>query len=596
MLFVILSLLLFAGIAFFQTLQGTYSALIMVVLTILSAALSANYYGVLSQAFFIEYIPDYADAVSLAAIFFITLMVLRTLSDHFIRSNIVIYPLPDRICAGLLSIPSALLIVGMGSISLELLPYNDQVMLFDRFKTTNGKTVQKGIFPFADEFTGGLLAKLSNGSLRSGDDMDKKFGAVHSDWASETSAGRIAIQKESRHAVVKDAVRVTRVWKLTSPLVVKNFELNRRYHGGAWEKQVTLGEKRYASDNASYLAMTIELDSRAADGDGFHRFGWGQVRLVGFKGNPANERMMNMYAIGFRDPSKSAEFDYMRVNVPIEPPAEDDEAEPGRRNYGPISKNNTFDVVFEVPEDFTPWFLEYKRWARASMPKMQDGKTAEPESVVTVPTDTQSPAGGSVGETERAGWHSELQVDSNRTRFTKELPFTVKLDAVRNAGDAEFDGSEFARGRIAGDLGTGQGSLNIGISATIREFSVPQDKRLLRVECDFSPAQNSLLQKIFGAVQGVSQKKAISKDGTTFLPVGQYVMVNDSNGQQVELIYEPDMEGQAMTFQKVQMSRLRGSGGKIGLLYLVPPGTELSRFEIGGVPIEAQTLQLSAPR
>jgi uncharacterized membrane protein required for colicin V production len=589
-LFVILSLMLFAGIAFFQTLQGTYSALIMVVLTILSAVLAGNYYGPLSEAFFIEYIPDYADAVALAAIFFITLMILRTISDHFIRSNIVIYPLPDRICAGLLSLPTALLIVGMGSISLEMLPYNDTMLLFDRFKDTNGKTVQKGIFPYADEYVGWMLTKLSNGSLQN----NTKFGMVHPDWSAEVSASRIAIQKESRHAVVGDVIKISKVWKSATPLIVKTFEINQSSYGGKSEVRVNIGDKRYANDGTYYLAMTIELNSQAADGDGFYRIGWGQLRLVGFKGTQRTNSM-DIYAIGARDLKLPAEFNYLRVRVPI--PAdttEDDEAEAGQRNFGLISKTGTFDVVFEVPEDFTPWFLEYKRWARTAMPKIQDSKAAEAQP--TQAAADQAAAGGSVGETVKAGWHSELQVDANRTKFTKELPFPVKSESVRNGGDADFSNSEFARGRIAGNLGAGAGSLDVGMGATIQEFSVPTDKRMLRVECDFSPAQNSMLQKIFGAVQGVTQKKAIAKDGTTFLPVGQYVIVNGSNGQQAELIYEPEVEGQAMAFQKVEMGQLKSNGGKIGLLYLVPPGTELSRFEIGGSPIEVQSLQLVAPQ
>jgi uncharacterized membrane protein required for colicin V production len=589
-LFIILSLLLFLGIAFFQTLQGTYSALIMVVLTTLSAALAGNYYGALSQGFFLEYIPDYADAVSLAAIFFITLMVLRTLSDYFIRANIVIYPWPDRICAGLLSIPTALLIVGMGSISLEYLPYNDQVMLFDRFKTKDSKTVQGSIFPYADEYAGWVLSKLSSGCLQSGEGDEKRFGMVHPEWASEVSASRIAFQRESGHAVAGDVVKVTKVWKQTTPLVVKDFQFSRDYSGKG-EVKVIPGEKRYAADNTLYLAMTIELASNAADGDGYQRFGWGQIRLVGFKGDPKNERVVDVYAIGFRDPSKSAEFDYMRIKVPIPPSGEDDEAVPTMRNHGPASKNTRFDVVFEVPDDFTPWFLEYKRWGRTAVPKVQEGATT-PEATGQAGQATA----GVVGGTARAGWHSEFQVDPQRTRFTSELPFVLKAEAARSAGEAEIANNEFGSGRIAGSLGGGAGALDTAVGTTVANFAVPSDKRLLRVECNFSPAQNSMLQQIFGAVQGVVQKKAIAKDGTAYLPVGQYVIANGSNGQEAELIYEPESLGQAMSFQKVQMNDLKDKGGKVGLLYLVPPGTELSRFEMGGTPIEVQNLQLVAPQ
>jgi hypothetical protein len=283
--------------------------------------------------------------------------------------------------------------------------------------------------------------------------------------------------------------------------------------------KVVLGEKRYASDNTSYIAMTIELSPKAADGDGFYRFGWGQIRLVGFKGNPKNKEVADVYAIGFRDPSKTADFDYMRVKVPIPPSGEDDEAVPTMGNYGPASKSSRFDVVFEVPDNFTPWFLEYKRWARTTVPKMQEGAPAEPQPVQ--PAADQAAAAGAVGGTVKAGWLSELQVSPNGTKFTKELPFPVKSGAVQGAGDAEVNNGEFARGRIAGNIGGGAGSLDAGTGTAIQGFSIPENKRLLQVECEFSEAQNSLLQKIFGAVQGVAQKKAIAKDGTTFLPVGQ---------------------------------------------------------------------------
>jgi hypothetical protein len=596
-LFIIVSLLLFLGIAFYQALQGTFTALIAAVLTILSAALAANFYGPLSHSLLLEHIPDYADAVSLAGIFFITLMVLRTLADHFIRSNVVVYAWPDRIAAGVLSIPTALVIVGMACISFEMLPFDDQVMMFDRFQVNQGTVTTKGIFPYADSFTAGMLEKLSKGSLES----QTQFGMAHPDWPVEVSANRIGVQKESKHAVPPSSVRVEKAWRIDNPLMAKEYTLQqgRRESG----MKVEVADKVQPRDGYYYLAVQMKLtDPKAADGDGYYRFGWGQVRLVGFKGT-LQTRPMNIFAIGVRDLDLPAEFNYMRVKVPTPPEKSDDgEAQPGERNYGIISKSNTFDVVFEVPEDFTPWFLEFKRWGRAAVPKPttdEESKTStvSETSEKTEPVDADSSS--LVGGTERQGWHSELQLISKGTGFTSELPFQVKKVAIeRGSSEVELQGAEFVRGRIDGKIGGGAGSLDIGPGEVVAQFSVPADKRLLRLECEISPAQSAFLNQIFSSVQGVLQKKAIAKGGQAFLPVGQYLIVDEGGEQQVELIYDPDaeMNGRLEPFRSVKPNQLRGKTGRMGFLYLVPPGTEMERFEVGGTPIEAQTLRLKAPQ
>lgn len=586
MIFIILSLVLFLAIAGFQAMQGTFSALIMAVLTILSAAVAANYYAPLSQGFLLEYIGDYADAASLAGIFFITLMILRSLSDHFIRGNVVIYNLPDKIAAGLLSIPTALIIVGMACISFEMLPFGESVLMFDRFKVSSDRTVkQGGLFPYADEAAGWFLKKFSGGSLSGEED----FGRSHPDWSAEVSADRIAVQKESKHAIPTDSVQVTKAWQIKSPLMVKEFQLG----GVPNDLSVTVTDKLLPRDGYIFLAVELNLNNTATDGDGNYRFGWGQVRLTGYKG-VAKNKLMNVYAIGMRNPNLPAEYDYMRVKVPTPPPANDDEAKPGERNYGYISKNGSAVVVFEVPEDFTPVYLVFKRYGRAVVPKAEE-KTEQPAET---PKTTATEQPNQVGGVARTGWHSELQLISKGTGFTNELPFTLKSGSVQQGGgDVEIEMNKFIRGHISGTVG-GSNGLDSGTGMVVSQFNVPAGKKLLRLECVIDPAQSSLLRPIFSAIQGAVQKKAIAKDGQTFLPIGQYVIVGNGAEQQVELVFDPDAEmtRRIEPFQNIKMNELGSKTGRLGLLYLIPPGTELVRFELGGAPIEAQMLQLKAPQ
>jgi len=588
LIFILISLLLVAGIAFFQTIQGTFSALIMVVLTILSAAVAVNYYSPLSQAMLLEHIPDYADACALAGLFFITLVVLRSIADNMIRSNVVIYQWPDRILAGVLSLPTALIIVGIGSLAFEMLPFDDQVLLFNRFRDDGKKLSQSGIFPYADDFTSGLLARFSRGSLQN----SEKFGLVHPDWPGEVSANRIGIQRESRHAVKSDKglLTVSKAWTSESPLLVKEYPVQENRYSSTAIKVV---DKRMPADGKKYLVIQLQMSPQLADSDGYHRFGWGQIRLVGFTRVPdlktaldSNARPINIYAIGVRDPDLPAEFNYLRVKVPLPKPADDDEATQKYRNYGISSNSGQVDVVFEVPsEDFVPWYVEYKRYARASVPK-----ESKAESVLPVPSASTGVPTPPVGAQIQGGWHSQYQIDPQRTAFTNELPFAI-TDALAKS-EAEFSGGKFARGRVAG-------TLVAQTAAGVTQFDVPGDKRLLRLECVFSPAENSLVRSIFTSVQGVVQKKITDKNGNVHLPVGQYAMVDLPDGsKRVEMVFDPEaeMSNRLEPFRDIRSGDLANSNGRIGFLYLVSPGTELEKFEVGGGPVELLAIPLKAPQ
>jgi hypothetical protein len=100
-------------------------------------------------------------------------------------------------------------------------------------------------------------------------------------------------------------------------------------------------------------------------------------------------------------------------------------------------------------------------------------------------------------------------------------------------------------------------------------------------------------------VQSVTQIKAVDAQGTPYFPVGKYIMLESGQGQRVELVY--DVSPEAITAQRlepfsdIKFTDLRASNGRVGFLYLIPPGTELKQFEVGGKPFEIQTLQLRAP-
>jgi len=597
-IFIIVTLILFAGIAFFHAIQGTFSALMMAVLTILAAAIAVNYYAPLSHALLLEQIPDYADACCLAGLFLVTLVVFRTLTDNLIRGNITFYPWVDRIIAAAISIPTALLLVGISSIAFQMLPFHEQVMLFNRFDDEGNR---RSIFPRADDFAAGFMSMLSANSLSG----RRQLGMLHPDWPAEVSAQRIAIQRESRHVVSPGTVKVTRAWKLETGLLTKKYSIVGRRYYRKIRTEVEKGKKRMPRPGHYYLAMTLQLKPEAADPDKYHRFAWGQVRLVGFLGHDLQRRYpINYYLIGFGElnPQYPNEYNYMRMKVPVLPKQKEDieeEEPPWYRNYGVVSfqrveGDEEFDVVFEVPEDFQPWFVEYKRWARAKVPKL--AKSEE------VPTREPGPGKEqAVKRVDRPGWHAQFQVDYDQTGFTEALPFRLSTAAARQAG-AEISGSRYSRGTVHGWIGRNMASdldsmTGGGLAGVVRRFDVPGGKALLRLECRMERAETKLLNMIFSSVQRVTQRYVVDKRGNRYMPVGQYVIASQDQGSMVELQYDPEFE-QTMPkpFRHVQISAMRGRDVRVGFLFLVQPGAEMDRFELGGSPIEAQSLEgLAAP-
>ena len=88
MLLILIAFALVLGIAFFQVVQGIFSALVMALLSILCAAIAFNYYEPLAEALSLyDRMPAYADMASLIVLFVLPLLTLRIIFDRFLHQN-----------------------------------------------------------------------------------------------------------------------------------------------------------------------------------------------------------------------------------------------------------------------------------------------------------------------------------------------------------------------------------------------------------------------------------------------------------------------------------------------------------------------------
>ena len=175
MVIVILAALLILGIAYFQTTQGLFSAVIMAILSLLAAAFALNTYEPLARQMWENYAP-FAEAIALTLLFGVPLLGIRFLVDRFIKGNVVFGPWPDRIGGGLFGLLTGTILVGILMISIQMLPLGPSFLGYLPYDDALRR--QNRLWPFyPDEFVLGLGKTLSVGSLRG----ERAFEPLHED-------------------------------------------------------------------------------------------------------------------------------------------------------------------------------------------------------------------------------------------------------------------------------------------------------------------------------------------------------------------------------------------------------------------------------
>ncbi len=207
MVLILLATVLILAIAFFQVVQGLFSALIMTVLTILCTAAAFTFYEPLAELLYTRQ-AAYADAGALIALLVIPLLVVRILFDKLIGSNVVIGVWADRVGGGILGLITGMMLVGTLTTALQMLPFGESVFTFEPF---DGALQRKqNLAPFyPDRFTVGFMNVLSGGSLSGNRDLTK----THEDLLLEAHCARNTAGKSGRVDALPDAMKSVRVFQ-----------------------------------------------------------------------------------------------------------------------------------------------------------------------------------------------------------------------------------------------------------------------------------------------------------------------------------------------------------------------------------------------
>lgn len=218
MLLIILAVILVLAITSYQVVQGLFSAMIMTILTVLCALLAFNYYEPLAQLLYDKQ-PSYADAAALAVLFVIPLLLLRTITDKIIPSNVVMGVWADRIGGGILGLVSAEILVGVLAISIQMLPFGQSIIGY----RSHGSDLKRdqSLAPFyPDEFTLWMVKSLSCSGIGT-----MPFEKSHNDLLLEAFCARNDAGQFARNDAPSDSLELIDIFTPTIEQVPEECEI-----------------------------------------------------------------------------------------------------------------------------------------------------------------------------------------------------------------------------------------------------------------------------------------------------------------------------------------------------------------------------------
>ena len=197
--------LLVLGIVFYQIVQGLFSALIMMMLTILCAAVAFEYYESMAVALLYERQGSCAEAASLLTLFVIPLLGLRILFDKLLPSNVVMGLWVDRIGGGAVGFVTALILVGVFCTVIVMLPFNESILGY----TSHDRELEEDGELIPMSFTLGLIDGLSELGLGGG----TAYSERHPDLERVAFCARNTAGRNGRQDTPVDALKVIGVFE-----------------------------------------------------------------------------------------------------------------------------------------------------------------------------------------------------------------------------------------------------------------------------------------------------------------------------------------------------------------------------------------------
>lgn len=557
----IIALLLILAITFFQTTFGLFSGMINVMCTISSVCVAFGFFELLND-FMVRTMgwhPSYTLSASFVLLFVVTLIILRTLADNFIRGNVRFPLYVDWGGAAVCAFVNAQCCVGVMVLALMMLPFGGRVFMFQRYERLEESSEEKFkrnvVWLKPDEFTAGMFKMLSSGSMSG----TTAFASVYPNFPDWVALSAYTVQPESLPAPLRDKgdghkdLKVEKWWEQSTP-VASQYREKAPTKMDPDPKYVPMNQAPAAGNK--FVAVQVNLTSASADRDKSgvnHRFRPGQFRIVGDESGRSTQHIPKIISGADRiigGLPRVVEYD-SNFSLPFEDTAK-------------------LDIYFEVASDFQPRFVEYRRFARTALTTDAQSKEPEPRPLIIL-TPAQEQMQQQVGQ---MGFIA-MVLDAGEKGDT---PFRLAGDVVRTQ-DVSFSGDQLVSGRIWGrkaELESKSGTNEI------KRFKTPDGARLLQVQ--FRPkSAETLAGGVFNFVAfNINQYYAVDAQGGRHPLIGYYAIIKRNGEEYVEIRMSNPGDAdfrQMLDFKNVTRNDLTGPEDAIvGLIFQVAPGKSINKI------------------
>lgn len=557
----IIALLLVLAITFFQSTFGLFSGMINVMCTITAVCIAFGYFEPLNDFLTLSmgWHPGYTLAASFVLLFVVSLIILRTLADNFIRGNVRFPQYVDWGGAAVCAFINAQCCVGVMVLALMMLPFGGRVFMFQRYERQEDSAEERfqrnSIWLKSDEFVAGLFQLLSSGSMSG----TTAFATIYPDFPEWVSLTAFTVQPESIPAPLRDRgdghkdLKIGKWWEQTTPVAAQfRDQIPTRMNP----------DPKYAGMNhappagSKLIGVQVDLTRASADRDKSgvnHRFRPGQFRIVGDQNGRPRQYIPKIISgadtiIGGLP--RIVEYD-TNFSVPVEEDAK-------------------FDLYFEVDSAFQPRFIEYRRFARTALTPDAQSKEPEPRSLIIL-TPAQRQMQEQIGQ---MGFIA-MVLDAGEKL---ETPFPLAGDVLRSQ-DVSLNGDQLVSGRIWGR----KAELEAKNPANrVARFRGQEGSRMLQVQIRPKHAE-TLAGGVFNFVAfNLNQYYAVDTQGARYPLVGYYAIIRRGGEEYVELRMsnpgDADFRGM-LDFKNVTRNDLTGPEDAIlGLIFQVSPGKSINRI------------------
>ncbi len=353
MVLTLIALVLILAIAFYQVIQGLFSAMIMTILSIICATAAFLYYQPIAELLY-EDQPACADGLALVVLFVIPLFGLRFAFDKYVPGNVVMGVWADRIAGGFLGLITGMIMVGTLAVAIQMMPFGESVLGYEPFDASLQR--RKSIAPFSpDQFTVGMVSMLSAGSLSG----ESSFSDAHDDLLLELFCERNTAGKNGRTDAQPESIRdVTGYF----PPPASNAQ-------GRWRKDVPDYPLMPTSATARDFVLRASVDANARNihSENNSDFDW---YLPGTHFRLVTNANRSYYPVAY--------LTFLNGQWKAHAVIDEDEghALPGSlilSRSEPRRGNLTVDWVYKIPKEEIPAYVVFRRTTRVSNIRVTNG-------------------------------------------------------------------------------------------------------------------------------------------------------------------------------------------------------------------------------